>query len=574
MKGAPKVVRLEPRTDTQGLKPTRVALLLVVCLLGMFVMLSWEHLMAMTEGPGEYWAPGEVAHHDVYARSKTVVRLGPDQDVTILAGQVVVRRGDVITRQEALILEQLAKNTPGTRLRSITGHALIVLLLGVILVVFLLGLQDRTLAEPGHLVLLTLLVLGPVLAHRSLMSTVGHESLFIFNAIPVTVVLAAIFLGGQVALILDVLLSILLGVIAAREAFLLATYAVVAGLVGQFCVSKQFSDRRHVVKAGLAISLVNIITLVAFNLVFTLPGAEASFDVVFSRWWMGFANGLMSMVVVLGLVPVLESFFGVSSSAKLQEILNPTHPLLQKVIREAPGTYHHSVNVAHLAEAAAREVGADPILAKAASYYHDLGKTKRPYFFIENQVPGVNYHDNLSPHLSRLIIHSHTRDGVEIAKPYNLPKGITDVMLQHHGTDVVAFFYHRARDSQAENDPEVVRDDFRYAGPKPQTREAAIVMICDAVEAASRTLRKPTSTNIEALVTKIINDRFNDQQFDESNLTRRDMDLIKERVSKTLLHMFHNRISYPEGVQPSEFETEDDNGPADSGSGTHSQPAA
>ncbi|MBI3890037.1 MAG: HDIG domain-containing protein, partial [Candidatus Wallbacteria bacterium] len=259
--------------------------------------------------------------------------------------------------------------------------------------------------------------------------------------------------------------------------------------------------------------------------------------------------------VVLGMMPLLENSFNVITTTKLQELLNPNHPLLAKLIREAPGTYHHSVNVAALAEAAAEEVGADPVLAKVAAYYHDLGKTKRPYFFIENQIGGVNYHDNLSPHLSRLIIHSHTKDGVEIAKKFSIPKCITDVMLEHHGTDLVAYFFHRARQDGDPASGDVEEQTFRYSGPKPQTREAAIVMMCDGVEAASRTLKKPTPANVEALVTKILNDHFADGQFNECDITKRDLELIQARISKTLTSMFHNRISYPEGFQPVEEET-------------------
>ncbi|MBI4871781.1 MAG: HDIG domain-containing protein, partial [Candidatus Riflebacteria bacterium] len=211
------------------------------------------------------------------------------------------------------------------------------------------------------------------------------------------------------------------------------------------------------------------------------------------------------------------------------------------------------------------EIGADPVLAKAGAYYHDVGKTKRPYFFIENQIGGVNYHDNLSPNLSRLIVHSHTRDGVEIARKYNLPKCITDIMAQHHGTDLVAFFYHRACQEEDPSVTPVHEDSFRYAGPKPKTPEAAIVMMADGVEAASRTLKKPTPASIESLVAKILNDRFADGQFDECDITKRELELIQARMSKTLTSMLHNRISYPDGYQPPEDPAVNGQAPAPNG---------
>ena len=259
---------------------------------------------------------------------------------------------------------------------------------------------------------------------------------------------------------------------------------------------------------------------------------------------MGLFNGILSAVGAIGLLPYLETVFGITSSIRLLELSNPNHPLLRKLLLEAPGTYHHSMMVGNLGEAAAEAVGADPLLTRVGSQYHDIGKTKRPYFFVENQFSGVNPHDKISPTLSTLIITSHVKDGVEMARQHKLPKVLVDFIREHHGTDLVKYFYHRAKESGQD----VSEDDFRYPGPKPQSKETAIVMLADSVEAAVRSMPKPTPGRIEGLVRKIIKERLADGQLDESNITLRDLDLIADAFVKVLTGMYHHRVEYPDGA--------------------------
>ena len=218
---------------------------------------------------------------------------------------------------------------------------------------------------------------------------------------------------------------------------------------------------------------------------------------------------------------------------------------------ETPGTYHHSILVGNLAEAAAEAVGADGLLARVGSTYHDLGKLKRPYFFAENQFGIDNPHDKIAPSLSTLIITSHVKDGIELARENKLPDVVIDFIAQHHGTDLVKFFYHRAKENDGEN---IQEKDFRYPGPKPQTKETAIVSLADAVEAAVRSLVKPTPGKIEALVRKIIRDRLDDGQLDESDLTFKDLNKIAEAFVKVLNGIYHARVEYPENITREEIE--------------------
>lgn len=255
----------------------------------------------------------------------------------------------------------------------------------------------------------------------------------------------------------------------------------------------------------------------------------------------------MAAVLTIGLLPFFEAAFSILSPMKLIELSNPNQPLLRKLLIEAPGTYHHSVIVGNLAESAAEAIGADGLLARVGAFYHDLGKTKRPQFFIENQVNKENPHDKIAPNLSKTIIINHARDGVDILREAHIPKPIQDIAGQHHGTTLLKFFYNKAL--KQEDSGQVLEEDYRYPGPKAQFKEAAIVGIADSVEAAVRSIGRPTPSRIEALVHKIIQDRLEDGQFDECDLTLKELDLIGKSMLETLQGIFHQRIEYPEEAQ-------------------------
>jgi hypothetical protein len=235
-----------------------------------------------------------------------------------------------------------------------------------------------------------------------------------------------------------------------------------------------------------------------------------------------------------------------TSSVKLLELSNPSQPVLKRMLVEAPGTYHHSIIVGNLAETAAEDIGADSLLARAATYYHDIGKLKRPYFFSENQFGGENPHDKTSPNLSALIIKSHVKDGVELAEEYGLPTKIIDIIKQHHGTNLISYFYQQALEENKHDDIE--KNDFRYDGPKPQSREAAIIMLADITEAAlrSKNFNKNNHDRIEGVVRGLIKDKLIENQLDKSDLTLTDLDTIAKSFVKVLTGIYHQRVEYPE----------------------------
>ncbi|WWU79637.1 HDIG domain-containing protein [Clostridium baratii] len=251
-----------------------------------------------------------------------------------------------------------------------------------------------------------------------------------------------------------------------------------------------------------------------------------------------------SAVLTIGLLPFLESSFDVVTTLKLLELSNPNNPLLRKLLMEAPGTYHHSMLVANLAEMAAEEINANPVIARVGAYFHDVGKTKRPYFFGENQIGKENPHNKINANLSTLIIISHVKDGVELAKEYNLPDVIKDIIEQHHGTTLVKYFYYTMKNN-AENPEDIKEEDFKYPGPIPSSKEAGIIMLADSVEAAVRSISEPTKGKIEEMVNNIIKDKLYSGQLDNCDLTLKDLEKIRKCFLKTLNGIYHQRIEYP-----------------------------
>ena len=266
-----------------------------------------------------------------------------------------------------------------------------------------------------------------------------------------------------------------------------------------------------------------------------------------------FLNGMLSSVIALGLFPVFESWFKIITPYGLAELADHNQPLLKRLQFEAPGTYHHSLMVSNLCEAAAEAIGANPILARVGAFYHDIGKLKRPLFFVENQSYfGIeNPHTKLNPRLSKMVITAHPKDGVELAKEYGLPPVIHNFILQHHGEGLASYFYNQA--VQEEGIENVKEEQFRYTGPKPNTKETAILMIADAVESAVRSLKNPTPEEIENIIDKIIIERLNDTQLADSPLTLHDLKVIAATFSRILRGMQHNRIKYQENLDE-EFE--------------------
>jgi putative nucleotidyltransferase with HDIG domain len=314
---------------------------------------------------------------------------------------------------------------------------------------------------------------------------------------------------------------------------------------------------------GATSALITILTVVGVGIVTgsSLSDADPSgltslyqgprFDTVVltlfrNAFWSGFCI-FISATAMTGLLPLVEKIFGVQTDLSLLELGDSSHPLLRRLAQRAPGTYNHSINVASIAEAAADEIGANGLLVRVGAYFHDIGKMFKPEYFVENQSTGVNQHDALQPAMSTLVIIAHVKDGADLARSHHLPKPIIDFILQHHGTTLVEYFYQEAT-RRSENDPhtETVSDqDFRYPGPKPQTLEAAVMMLADTVESASRTLVDPTPSRIQGLVDKIAQNKMGDGQFDECGLTFQQLAIIRRSLVKSLTAIYHARVKYP-----------------------------
>ncbi|MEG1478119.1 MAG: HDIG domain-containing protein, partial [Clostridiales bacterium] len=258
---------------------------------------------------------------------------------------------------------------------------------------------------------------------------------------------------------------------------------------------------------------------------------------------IGMISGFISSLLALGVLPLAETFFKMTTPMKLLELANPGHPLIKRLMTEAPGTYYHSVLVGNLAEVAADAIGADSNLVRVASYFHDVGKLERPKYFVENQEPNMNPHEKLNPSLSTLIIISHVKDGVEMAEDYDLPQSVVDIINEHHGNSVVQYFYHKAK-AASHGDP-VHKDDFRYPHPKPQTKESAILMMADSVQAALQSATLRSKGDMRAKIHDIIQNQLAAGQFEECDLTFRDLHKVQEAFFSVLSGLSHYRIEYP-----------------------------
>jgi cyclic-di-AMP phosphodiesterase PgpH len=352
----------------------------------------------------------------------------------------------------------------------------------------------------------------------------------------------AILINRNVALIIGVLSSFLIGFLY-DEKMLFPLYS----FLGSVAASYHIVNSRHrsaFLKVGLFLGIVNMGAILCLNLL-----SGNLFNDLFWRLAAGFLGGILTGIFVAGITPVFESLFGFMTDIKLLELANLNQPVFQKMIIEAPGTYHHSIVVASLVEAASEAIGANSILAKVSAYYHDIGKLKKPQYFIENQPKNENKHDKLSPKMSCLIIISHVKDGCELAAEAKLGRHIIDIIRESHGTSIVRFFYDKAKKDKDESIRSLSESDFRYPGPKPQTKEAGLVMLGDVVEASSRTLSNPTPSRIRSLVRERIERIYTDGQLDDCELTLQNLSTIAETFTRILNGIFHQRIDYPEQTQ-------------------------
>ncbi|GAA0181937.1 HDIG domain-containing protein [Clostridium sediminicola] len=454
------------------------------------------------------------------------------QPVMIKKGQTIVKEGEPITERDLIILEDLGLLDNKFNQYLYLAIGALVLLIQGLQWFFLYRYHAPIFRDWSKLILISILLIISLLLSRSIMIISAY-------AIPLACVpmLITLLINDKVSLMVNLSNCILISAVVQFniEVTLIAIMSCILGTVA----IKKLQQRNDILYGSLYIGLIcGVLTL---SVGFLLSNNVIE---VLTKSVLVFMGSTISAVLTIGFLPLFESTFDIVTTIKLLELSNPNHPLQKKLLLEAPGTYHHSILVGNLAELAAERVGGNPVLARVSAYYHDIGKLKRPMFFKENQIGKENPHDKINPNLSTLIITAHVKDGVEMAREYRLPKVIQDAIEQHHGTSLVSFFYITAKNN-AEKPEEIREEDFRYPGPIPKSKEVAIVMLADSVEAAVRSISEPTKGKIEEMVNKIIKGKLNTDQLDNCDLTLKDLNTIRKAFLKVLSGIYHQRIEYP-----------------------------
>ncbi|QFG01183.1 HDIG domain-containing protein [Psychrobacillus glaciei] len=462
----------------------------------------------------------------------------------ILQGQILVQKGGIIDREVYRQLKLLGMLTNKFSYKPIVGVALFVLLTMWVLYIQTINGKDKTVESSKSLLVVLFSLFVSVLMMKVLQFISYNFDVVIAFIFPTAIVSMLVYLlvNERMAFITTIIIAAYAGFIF-QEGYTnvfqmeISLYILFGGISGIFALQRM-RHNSQILRSSLIVASVNIIFIVFYLLM-----TKTTYGLTDLLFYIGAAilSGILSGALTIGILPFFESAFGILSTMKLIELSNPNHPLLKKILTETPGTYHHSVMVANLAEAACEAIGANGLLARVSCYYHDIGKTKRPGFFIENQMNGYNPHDNLPPEASRDIIIAHAVDGANILRKHKMPKEIVDVAEQHHGTSLLKFFYYKAN----EQNDKVKEQEFRYNGPKPQTKENAIISVADSVEAAVRSMKEPSAEKVHALIESIIKDKLQDGQFDECDLSLREIKQIKESFYTTMNGIFHSRIEYP-----------------------------
>lgn len=443
----------------------------------------------------------------------------------------VVAKGEIITEEKMDILKRLGYFSSSPTNFTIFGMAILSLLFLGLGVFYLIHHHPELLHKEKQLLLLSIILLLTLVLSKTLILFSGY-----LTPVAMASILIAILFDGRLSFIETAILSLMIGLLTNEIRDVVVAF--VGGSVAVFSVSR-VSNRFHLISASFLVAIANVLAIMAFSLL-----GNESFSQFTGHALFGTGGGILCVILAIGILPFLEHFSGVTTQFRLLELADPNVPLLRNFLVECPGTYHHSILVANLAENAAQAVKANALLVRVGAYYHDIGKMRRPYFFIENQMGGENPHDKLNPSLSTLIVTAHTKDGLELAKAHKLPKEIQDIISQHHGTRPVNYFYHQA--VMKEGADRVNRDDFRHEGPKPQSKEAAILMLSDAVEAATRSLAKPTPSKIEQTVREVIRGALTDGQLDECELSFKELNILIGTFIRLLTGMYHHRIEYPD----------------------------
>lgn len=466
-----------------------------------------------------------------------------DQYTTVKAGELVLKKGELLDKEKIQVLNALGiYSFAETVLRfSVTGIYLItvsVIAYNIVTTKFKKELSNKNIYGATFLVFALLFFIFRFFG-KDYLYLIPFETGFFLLQILVNSAYAFYF--GIIALIY---ITPMINYDMVYFVITLLTILFATRFLGSVKTRVQF------INLGIQLAIVKLI--IYFSITFLTFGVSETVLLDSTKIILA---GIFSGVLTLAIVPYLERSFNILSSFKLLELGDLSNPLLRDLSVKTPGTFYHSMMVAAVSEAAAEAIGADPIFTRVASYYHDIGKMKRPKFYVENQEGGENPHDKISPFLSALVILAHTKDGFEMAKKYKVPREIRDIMLEHHGTTFLAYFYNKAKSL----DENVREDDFRYSGPKPKTKESAIIMLADSIEAAVRSIEHKTYNNIEEMIRKIIFNKLEDGQLKDADLTFKDIETIIKVFTKTIIGIHHVRIKYPGQEKESEENKTDEN---------------
>jgi putative nucleotidyltransferase with HDIG domain len=454
--------------------------------------------------------------------------------IEVKKNELIINKGERISEGHMAKLEAIEQRDPyPLKVAAFFGITLIVALFMLLIIFYIEFYEPELILGNKELMLLASICILMTLTAKLIVMSPWPSNLIPASAASM---LIALLLNSRLAIITTCFLGIIIGMISGGRLDI-AMVSVVGGMVGIFAV-KDVRRRFQLITAGLAVGFANMTYFIAIGLINALD-----YHIYMTEAFIGLGNGVMSAIIVTGVLPIFEITSKTITDISLLEIADLNHPILKEMVIKAPGTYHHSLVVGNLAEAACETIGANALLARVSSYFHDIGKIEKAEYFSENQI-GESMHDKLSPTMSSLIITNHVKNGVELAQRYGLNRKIVDIIRQHHGTGLVFYFFKRALEKT--DDKEVLEEGFRYPGPKPQTKEAACVLLADSVEAASRTLDDPTPSSIQGLVKKIINNKFIDAQLDECELTLKDLERIAEVFTHILTGIYHSRVEYPE----------------------------
>ncbi len=475
------------------------------------------------------------------ARKNAVNSVTP-ATVTFIKGEKIVEKGELVTKVKRDALQKAGYNVLQLNYKGIIGIYCLVCF-GIISLLYYLRYFEQKFLSKDYMSIIALL--SVVMAVAATLIPDGFS--FYFLPFPAFAILLSIFTNPRVSFLTSAILITIIS-IALQVPLQPAAVFVIVSLIASIATAKiQYSRRFDLLKIGVEISLAMLFFILDLYLIENCI-TPIDHSVIFTNVLVGFANGLLSGVIVLGLIPLLESWFKIVTPYGLAEFADHNQPLLKRMQFEAPGTFSHVLMVSNLCEAAAEAIGADPVLARVGAMYHDIGKLKRPLFFVENQTYfGIeNPHTKLNPRLSKMVITAHPKDGMDLAKEYGIPPVIQNFIIQHHGDSLASYFYNQAK--QQEGEEKVTEEQFRYTCPKPNTKETAILMIADAVESASRTLKDHSPEELDAMINKIIQDRLNDGQLSDSPLTLKDLKTIAQTFSKSLRAAHHQRIKYHENI--------------------------